>query len=171
MYEVIPRRPQQRRVRCQTGCRRRGADESEKLKQKQNVEAAKARQDAAVNRAAVNTSLQQILPARRFGAGKRSIFAQRPKHQLNARSDPAAAAAAAAPRPVSAEVAVRPASGLGASSTGGLQRTEADKKRTLGVPDLLVALNRDPVYARSAAHHRLQLEHAAECAVSAISAT
>jgi hypothetical protein len=162
-------------------CSKRGADLDEKLRRKETVDAAKSRLTTAAEKGRVNEGLARILPARRFGAGRRSIFTQRPKQQLNARILPDTAAASresGSPQAGEGVVAAADASaarrwsgGGGLASTGlgvasvGAQKTSVNKK-TLGLPELLFVLKRDPVYARTVVHHRIRSEFAAECAAA-----
>ena len=140
------------------GCRRRGADETERQRRKESVDAAKSRLTTAEEKSKVNEGLKRILPVRRFGAGKRSMFRQRPKQQLNAHllpAGPAAGASASGEEPAASGAAVPTAAP--ALPVPGL--TKEEPKKVLGVEELLFVLKRDPVYARSAAHYRMRCEH------------
>jgi hypothetical protein len=142
----------------------------------------------------VNEGLKKILPGRAFGSrlGKRSIFKQRPKQQLNARviegdGDAVAPAAAgdvtaagtamdvdgATPStngqaPAAAATDSRPASGQAAIGGSGGFGSKGQNKIPLGVDELLFVLKRDPVYSRSAIHYRIRGDHAAAAAAAAV---
>jgi hypothetical protein len=136
------------------------------------LDAAKLRLTTAEEKSKVNEGLARILPVLRLGAGRRSIFQQRAKQQLNARVLPAAGTppeGATGPDPgvpPAAAAALRisnPGSVQGGGSAGGAK----DEKKTLGLDELLFVLRRNPVYARSAAHYRVQSMHALRQAAAA----
>lgn len=121
------------------------------------MDAAKSRLTTAEEKSKVNEGLKRILPVRRFGAGKRSMFQQRPKQQLNVHVLPSATGGGTATAGEGGGDAVAAAGAAQPAAAAPIAKEEA--KKVLGTEELLFVLKRDPVYARSAVHYQTRCEH------------